>query len=116
MENVSLQDLKNVVGFGLSVGELAVKLLDGIQGDEVMALIEAAQRSGVAISSLSTVIPSLQDADESTRNALIDFVKSDFDIADDSLEKTVETALEVAIQLTVLLKLLKKSDVQDGTV
>jgi len=107
-EKVGIVDLKEVVGFGLTLGETIYGVFDGIDAVDAMNLMELIKRAPGAIKDIGLVIPQALDLDDEERAELKAFVEADFDIPSDKIESAIETALSVVIDLTKLLAIFKK--------
>lgn len=98
---MSVENLKKVVGFGLSVGEAIIAA-----GEQSSPLAKAAAMLhlledvpmlfGVDYSALQAEVLSMESEQLSELNAFID---ENFDIPDDAREKSIEGAIEVVIDM-----------------
>jgi len=91
-EKLGIEELKDVVDFGLGVGEA---LSDGVGIEDISALFALPE----AITGISDVPAEIADMDEAERAELNQFVKDNFDIPDDKLEEFIEAAVAVVINL-----------------
>ena len=99
---MGIEDLKDVVKAGLSLGQA---LSDGIQISDLGALMDVPD----AIVGISNVPAEIADLDEAEKEELQQFVKANFDIADDNMEEIIEEAVVLAISLYKLGLLFKGS-------
>jgi len=105
---LGIKNLKEVVGFALSLGELAEGLIKGIGAEDMFNAIEVVKRAPAAIKDIGQVIPEFSDLDEGEKAALKSFIEQDFDLESDNIEEIVETALKVAVNLSALMGFFKK--------
>lgn len=91
-EKLGIKELKDVVAFGLDVGEA---LSDGVGIEDVSALFGIAD----AIAGISEVPAELADLDEAEAEELKKFVAEEFDLPDDRLEEFIEAAISAVIGL-----------------
>ena len=89
---MGIEELKDVVKFGLGVGEA---LSDGVGIEDVSALFALPD----AISGISDVPAEIADMDEAERTELKQFVKDNFDIPDDKMEEFIEAAVAVTVDI-----------------
>jgi hypothetical protein len=102
-----ISELKDVVKFGIGVGEA---LADGVQLSDLGALLELPN----AISGISSVPEELSDLDDEERIELINYIRDEFDLPDEKVEEFVEDSLALVIaihKLIVKFKDLKEDEV-----
>ena len=92
-------NLKELVAFGLSLGELIGGLSDGVGFDDVGKLVKAARLAGPALKDAKLALSEYAAMSDEQAVDLEKFVVDNFDIKDDVVEAAVEGALKVAIQL-----------------
>lgn len=105
MESVSIEELKALVSFGLSSGELVVGLANGFGFDDVQKALEVVKKAPA----LKLALPALKEYREMTDEQAKDleaFVTADFDIPDDMVEKAIESVLSFLIGLHGLVDML----------
>ena len=104
-----VQESKELLGFGLSVGEGVAALIDqGPSLADALKFLEAVKRAPAAFKNIAQVLPEMKELDELEKAELKSFVVADFDIPQDKAEEVVEGALCLVIELSDLLNLLKK--------
>lgn len=94
-----MMELKALVGFGLSCGELLAGLGDGFSFDDVKKVIDCAKQASPALKGAKAALGQYLVMSDEQAKELEDFVIADFDIADDQVEFVIESALKVAIEL-----------------
>ena len=107
-EKLPIGDLKEAVGFGLTLGETVEGVLNGIDGADAVKLMEVIQKAPAAVKGYENIIPQAADLDDEERAELKKFVEEDFDLDSDNIEIAVETALKVAIDLSKLVGIFVK--------
>jgi hypothetical protein len=105
---MDIKELKELVGLGLSVGELAAALSDGIGVEDADEALEVAVRAVPGISGAAQALEEYKAMTDEQAVELEAFVVADFDIANDSVEAAVEGALGIVISLHKLFPLFKK--------
>lgn len=105
---MATKELKELVGFGLSVGELVAALLDGIGVDDAEEALEVAMRAVPGITGADLALAEYVAMSDEEAAELEAFVIADFDIPADNVEAAVEGALKVAIMLRGLINIFKK--------
>lgn len=95
---MSVQNLKELVGFGLSCGELVGALQDGFDLSDLGKVLEAAKRVGSLKNARLALAQYLAMSDAEAQE-LEAYVIADFDIADDKVEAMIEAGLRVVIEL-----------------
>jgi hypothetical protein len=108
MSKLGIEQTKEVLGLGLSVGQLIAGLSDGIGIKDIGALVSVIKRVPSAISAIKSgqIIPELKDLEDSEKSELKSYVSANFDIDDDKIEAAVEAGLYVAIDLSDLIKVI----------
>jgi len=99
-EKVGIEELKDVLAFGIDVGEA---LSDGIGIEDISALFGLPE----AIAGISNVPAEIADLDEAERKELKEYVSTEFDIPDDKLEAVIEQSISVVVDLYNLYTLFK---------
>jgi hypothetical protein len=112
METLGIQNIKEVVKFVIELGEgidrsLADKKIDF---QDIGNLLLAMNYAAPAFDDIGKVVPELKDMDESEKQELKDYIKSEFDIANDKLEVTIEKALAVVIDIYGLIQTIRQKD------
>ena len=107
MEKLGVSELKNVLGLGLSVGQLVEALADGVGISDIAKLVGVVRKAPSAIAALKSgkVLSELKDLDDTEKAELKAYVAAEFDLADDKIEAAIEAGLNVAIDLSDLLKI-----------
>lgn len=100
------KELKELVGFALSCGELIAGLADGVGFDDVGKVVTCAKEAGAAFDGAAAALTEYANMTDAEAKDLEDFVVKEFDITQDSVEAAIEGALKVAIELHGLVKLL----------
>lgn len=100
------KELKELVGFGLSVGELIAGLADGFGFDDVKKAIDAAKLAAPAFKDAHKALAEYVGMTDTEAAELEAYVFTEFDIADDKIEAAIEGALKLAIELRSLVALL----------
>ncbi len=104
---MATKELKELVGFGLSVGELVEGLAEGVSFDDVAKLIAVARQAGPGLNGAAAALGEYVNMTDAEAVDLEAYVESEFDLSSDSVEYAIESALKVAIQLRDLVKLFK---------
>lgn len=105
---MGIKELKELVGLGLSLGELAAALSDGIGIDDADEAIQVAMRAVPGIDGAAAALAEYKAMTDEQAKELEDYVMADFDIANDSVEAAVEGALTILIGLHKIFPLFKK--------
>lgn len=101
-----VNEVKELLAFGLSAGELVAGLADGVGFDDVGKAIKAARLAKPAFKDAKLALEQYIAASPEEVVELEQFVVDNFDIADDKIEAVIETALKVVIQLHDLAGLI----------
>ena len=106
-EKLGIEELKDVVALGISVGELVEALSDGVGISDIGKLVAVVRRAPAAVASLKSgkVLPELKDLDAEEKMALKAWAAEELDLENDKVEAAVEAGLNVAIDLCDLLKI-----------
>lgn len=106
-----VKELKELVAFGLSLGSAIDRSLsdDGkITFADAGNLIGPIMKAPAAFAGAEQALVELNALDEEGKKELNEFVKSEFDIADDRIEAIVEESVGVAVGAARIVALLKK--------
>lgn len=98
---LGIQETKDVIIFGASLGNAIGESLENdgkITLGEYTNFIPALLKVPAALTGITDVKAELLDLDETEKVELIEFVKSEFDIADDAAEEFVESTVTVALE------------------
>jgi len=110
---MGIENLKEAVAAGLSVGESLNAMLDGFQFNDISKFVEAAKRLPAAIKDGSEIVPEYADLDDAERSALTAFIDADFELPGHvEIEHAIETGLAVALSLSEVVKLFTPPVVQ----
>lgn len=103
-EKLGIANLKPLVALVVELGNVgdAMGRTQGVaRYGQLLSLVdELASIGGI---SSEQVIPELKDLDESERAELLSFIKVKFDIPDDVLEATIESALSIVVDAVALV-------------
>lgn len=103
------QNLKELVGFGLTAGELVAHFAGGGSiWTAIGKLVDLGKLVGPAFKDANLALQEYANMTDIEAAELESYVVAEFDIADDALEATIESALKIAIQLHELAKLVIK--------
>ena len=107
MEKLGTQELKDVLGLGLALGELVEALADGVGISDIAKLVGVVKKAPAAVAALKSgkVLPELKDLDDAEKAELKAYAASEFNLANDKVEAAVEAGLGVVLDLADLLKL-----------
>lgn len=100
------KELKELVSFGLSVGELVADVADGVSFSLVGKVVEVARKAGPGLEGAGQALAEYANMTDAEAADLEAYVVEEFDIDNDSVEVAIESALKLAIQLHELVKLL----------
>lgn len=103
---MDIQNLKEIVGCGLSAGELIASLSNGFGFDDVKPALETAKRIPAAAKDAKLALAEYQNMSDTQAMELEEFVQNDFDIANDVLELAIEKAINLVISLHELAQLI----------
>ena len=106
-EKLGIEELKEVLGLGLALGELVEALSDGVGISDIGKLVGVVKKAPAAVTALKSgkVLPELKDLDVAEKAELKAYAMAEFDLANDKVEAAVEAGLSVVIDLTDLLKI-----------
>lgn len=106
-EKLGIQEVKQVLALGVSLGQLVEALSDGVGLGDIGKLVAVVKRAPAGISAVKSgkVIPELKDLDDAEKTELKNWSKEELDLKDDNLEAKIEAGLWVAIDLCDLLKI-----------
>lgn len=102
---MGIKETKELVAFGLSVGELVAGLQDGFSFDDVKKAVEAARLAGPGLKDAELALGEYLAMNDVQALELETFIEQEFDIPSDNVELAIETALRFAIQARVLVNL-----------
>ena len=102
------QNFHEIMVFVLADVELVAGFSDGVGFDDVGRMVKAARAAGPAIKDAKLALEEYANMTDEEAKGEEEWVKTNFDIPDDSVEAVIETALSVAIQLHELAKLVVK--------
>ena len=102
------KELKELVGLGLSSGELIAALADGVQISDLGKAVEVARAAGPGLKDAGKALDEYLAMTDAAALDLENWVVAEFDIPDDKVEAAIEMALKVAIQLRDLVRLFVK--------
>ena len=107
---VGIKELKELVKFGLKLGEALGKALEDGKINLVDALkfLPVLKDLKIALEGASEIPAELKDLDEAELQELKVFIKDEFNLPDDALEAKIEMGLEVAVSLISLALGFKK--------
>jgi hypothetical protein len=97
-QSVSIEELKQLVSFGLSSGELVVGLANGFSFDDVQKALEVVKKAP-ALKLAGVALTQYREMTDEQASALEAFVITDFDIPADSVETVIEAVLAFLIGL-----------------
>lgn len=109
MEARNVNELKELLAFGLSLGLAVEKSLadDGkISFSDVGKFYRPATKIPAAFAGIHLIPGELKDLGESERKELIDYVTTEFDIGNDRIEAVVEESLNIALGAVRIVSLL----------
>lgn len=108
-QQVGIKETKEMAKFIISLGMAVDKSLeDGKIGlDDAMYFYNALLSAKDAFDKADQIPTELKDLDQAEAQELLDFVKAEFDIADDKLELTVVKALETGLKVYDLVQQIK---------
>lgn len=105
--NLGIDQLKEVLTFGASFGNALGSALqdDGrITLGEYVLFIGPLLKLAPAVEDIDVALAQLLDMDETEKQELLEFAKTEFDIADDDAEVFVEDTLRVALEVFSYVK------------
>lgn len=113
-EKVGIEQLKELVSFGVKLGNALGKALeDGqISLGDASAFFDAALAAPAAFDGIEKIPSELSDLDQAEAASLKAFVAEEFDIPEDNVEKVVESALDLAVQIFAFIQLFKSPAVE----
>lgn len=104
-----IKELQDLVFFGLKVMELVDKLADGFQLGDLGKILETAKAAPAGLKGAALALAEYKSMSDADALALEQFIQSNFDISNDSIEGVIEEALDLLIRLHSLAgKVLKK--------
>lgn len=103
-----MNELKALVGFGLSAAELVADFADGISFSLISKVVEVAKLSKPAIKGAQAALDQYIAMSDEEALSLEAYVMGEFDISDDKVEQAIEAALKVAIELHSVVALFAK--------
>lgn len=108
MSQYGIKETKELVKFGISLGEAIDKSLPGGIGlEDAMNFYNAVTTASDAFDNVKQVPKELGDLDQAERDELYAYVEAEFDIANDKLESVIEEALKTALQVYKLVESVK---------
>lgn len=113
MAESKVKELKEMVSFGLSLGMAIDKSLadDGkISFADVGNLIAPIMKAPAAFMGADKALEELKNLDEEGKKEMNDFVKSEFDIADDKIEAIVEECIGIAMSAAKVVSMVAKQE------
>lgn len=105
MTKTNITELKALVSFGLSAGELVAGLANGFSFDDVQKALEVVKKAPAMKLALPALAEYRAMTDEDAED-LEAFISADFDIPDDRVEAAIESALNFLVELHGLLSFL----------
>jgi len=102
------QNLKEIVDFGLSTGEVIAGLQDGVDLKDLGPALSAAKKAPAALKDASLAWDEYCDMDDAEALELENFVVTEFDIPNDKVEEAIERGFKIACELRALIPLFKK--------
>lgn len=103
---MATSNLKVLLAFILSLGELVASVTKGVSFSLVGKLIEVARTAVPALAHASDALKEYANMTDSEAVDIEQYVVTEFDIEDDKVEGVIETALKVAVELHGLVKFL----------
>jgi hypothetical protein len=105
---MGIVELKDLVSFGLALGELVAGLVDGVGFDDVAKVVKVGIAAAKGLGHAKQALIEYANMSDSEAAELEAFVKQEFDIADDAVEAAIEAGLSLVIKLHDLAKLFVK--------
>lgn len=111
MEKLGIQDLKEVLEFGLGFGTAyQAAIADGkFDWSDAIHLIPLAQKAGPAIDNVQAVVEQIRDIDAEER-AELEAIVEKFDLPSERLEKLIEASLRSVLAVGELVALATKKE------
>lgn len=103
---MAVKELKELVAFGLSAGELVAGLLDGVGFDDVAKVVKTGVLAAAAIPVAHDALLEYANMTDAEAEDLESYVVTNFNIDNADVEKAIESALTLLIKLHDLAKLL----------
>lgn len=109
-EKLGIEALKKGVKFAVSIASQVTQVMeDGkFSWMETFSFIDEFQEGVVVIKNGKQIVAELKDLSPEEKTELDAYVKAEFDIADDRVEKIVEDSLSIAFSIVSLIANLKK--------
>lgn len=107
---MAVQNLQELVLFGLKAGELIAGVADGVGFDDVAKLLAVAKTAGPAFQDAGLALSEYANMSDAEAVGLETYVMANFDIKDDAVESAVVGALKVVMELHGLAKLFVKGN------
>ncbi len=105
---LGVQNLKEILDFSLSTGEVVAGLQDGVDLKDLAPALSAAKKAPAALKDAALAWDEYLDLDDAEALELENFVVTEFDIANDRVEEVIEKTFKFAIELHDLVSMFKK--------
>lgn len=111
-EKMGIDELKDVIRFGISLGESVDQALADGKFDitELGLLMTPIMQIGPAFTGIDKVGGEIKDLDEAELAELKLFVEEELDLANDKVEEIIEKALGIGVQVYGLVQLFSKKE------
>lgn len=110
MGKFGIENLKKAAKFGIELGEqLSSVLEDGkLKAVEMLSFIDELMQLPGVVNAASEIKQEVFDLDATERAELSDYIKGEFDIANDKIEIAIEAGLDVIASVIILIDTFKK--------
>jgi hypothetical protein len=102
-----VENVKELLAFGLAAGELISGIADGVGFDDLGKAVKAARLAAPAFKDAKLALDEYIGMQDSEALELEAFVMANFDIPDDAVESAIKMALKVVIELHDLAAIFK---------
>jgi hypothetical protein len=106
MENIGIDNLKKIVGFGLALGETVIKASsEGSPLKKAAAMLDIMDDLPALFGiDYQKALDEAKDLSADELKEIGDYIADDFDIPDDQLEAKVEESIKVALEFVAVLQ------------
>lgn len=109
---MDLKDTKELVKFVIGLGEAVDKsLADGrISIGDLRHFMNPLMDAGDAFSDISNIPAELKDMTQEESQELLEYIRKEFDIENDKIEKVIENSLQILVKLYEVIELVRSKN------
>ena len=106
---VGIENLKKAVKFGIDLSkQIEVSGQDGFDWKDSFSFFDELMQIPGIIASGDKIKAEFNDLQPEEKTELLNYFKTEFDLADDKLETIIESSLELVLQILTVITLFRK--------